>query len=103
MSVYRFQRAASARLDEIYHYTAREWGAEQAERYLRGLFARLDDLAARRLPWRHIPAEFGVTGFYCRYERHFIYLKMLEDDSLGVVTILHERMHQIDAFRDDAV
>ena len=38
MSVVRVQEAASHRLDEIYRYTRDQWGAEQAERYITGLF-----------------------------------------------------------------
>ena len=100
MSGYRVQRTAGDRLDEIYVYTRDQWGEAQAEQYIRGLFARFEAIAAREFPWRAIPAEFGVTGYVCRYERHFIYWKMLEDSTVGIVTILHERMHQIDHFRD---
>ena len=34
----RIQEAASHRLDEIYRYTRDQWGVEQAERYITGLF-----------------------------------------------------------------
>lgn len=101
MTRYRVQRAAGDRLDEIYVYTREQWGEAQAERYIRGMFARFEEIAARAFPWRAIPAEFGVSGFVCRYERHFIYWKLLEDGAIGIVTILHEKMHQIERFRDD--
>ena len=48
-----------------------------------------------------IPAEFGVEGFFFRYERHFVYWRHLSNGDIGVVTILHERMHRIDRFRED--
>jgi len=102
MAGFRVQEAASRRLDDIYSYSRDTWGEEQAERYLRDLFACFGDIAARRIPWRAIPAEFGVDGYYTRRGRHYIYWKILEDDTVGIVTILHERMHQIDRFRDDA-
>ncbi|WP_221796209.1 type II toxin-antitoxin system RelE/ParE family toxin [Aquisediminimonas sediminicola] len=101
MSAYRIQRSAGERLDEIYVYTREIWGEEQAERYIRGLFTRFDDIAARAFPWRPIPADFGVSGYVCHYESHFIYWKILSDGTVGIVTILHERMHQIGRFRDD--
>lgn len=101
MSGYRVQRTAGDRLDEIYVYTRDQWGEAQAEQYIHGLFARFEAIAARDFPWRAIPAEFGVAGYVCRYERHFIYWKLLEDGTVGIVTILHEKMHQIDRFRDD--
>jgi len=52
-------------------------------------------------PSKPIPAECGVEGFFFRYERHFVYWRHLLNGDIGIVTILHERMHQIDRFRDD--
>ena len=98
----RVQAAASHRLDEIYRYTRDRWGAEQAERYLTGLFAAFDLIESRGVFSKPIPAEFGVEGFYFRYERHVVYWRRLSNGDIGIVTILHERMHQIDRFRDDA-
>jgi toxin ParE1/3/4 len=97
----RVQAAAGHRIDEIYRHTLDTWGEAQAERYIRGLFARFEAIAARDLPWRPIPAEFGVDGYVCRYEKHLIYWKLLAGGDIGIVTVLHDRMHQIDRFRDD--
>jgi plasmid stabilization system protein ParE len=36
-----------------------------------------------------------------RYERHFVYWRRLSNGDIGIVTVLHERMHQIGRFRDD--
>lgn len=33
----------------------------------------------------------GVSGFVYRYERHFIYWKLMEDGAVGIVTILYEK------------
>jgi toxin ParE1/3/4 len=101
MSGYRVQERAADRLEEIYRYTQGNWGVEQAERYVRGLFGRFEAISTRSFPWRPVPAEFGVDGFVCRYEKHLIYWRVLSDGSVGIVSILHERMHQIERFRDD--
>jgi len=98
---FRVQSAAAHRIDEIYDYTVEVWGEAQAERYIRGLFDRFEAIAARRFPWRPIPAAFGVDGYVCRYEQHLIYWKVLADGHVGIVTVLHERMHRIDRFRRD--
>ncbi|HWL47685.1 MAG TPA: type II toxin-antitoxin system RelE/ParE family toxin, partial [Sphingomonadaceae bacterium] len=82
-------------------YTRDTWGEEQAVHYIRGLFERFGAIAARKVPWRPVPAEFGVDGFYSRYEYHYIYWGLLSDGGVGIVTVLHERMHQIDRFRED--
>lgn len=102
MASYRVQQAASRRIDEIYVYTRDIWGPDQAERYIRGMFTRFEHIATRQIPWRDVPPEFNVDGFYCRYEHHYIYWRVLTDGAVGIVTILHERMHQIDQFRNDA-
>ena len=101
MAVFRVQDRAGRRLDAIYVYTRDTCGDEQAARYIRGLFERFDEIAARKIPWRPVPAEFGVDGFYCRYEHHYVYWRVLSDDAVGIVTVLHERMHQLDRFRED--
>ena len=101
MAAVRVQEAASHRLDEIYRYTRDRWGAEQADRYIIGLFEAFDRIEAHAVTSRPVPAEFGVEGYVLRYERHFIYWRRLSNGDVGIVTILHERMHQIDRLRED--
>ncbi len=101
MSGIRVQAAAVHRIDEIYRHTEETWSEAQAERYIQGLFARFEAIDMRRFPWRPIPAAFGVDGYVCRYEKHLIYWKILADGAIGIVTVLHERMHQMERFRDD--
>lgn len=102
MAAFRIQDRASHRLDDIYVYTRDTWGEAQATRYIRGLFERFGEIAAQKVPWRPIPAEFGVDGFYARYEHHYIYWRVLSDGAVGIVAVLHERMHQLERFHEDA-
>lgn len=97
----RIQDAASLRLDEIYRYTRDRWGAEQADRYITELFAAFGRIVGGGVASRPVPAEFGVDGFYFRQAHHVVYWRRLSNGDVGIVTILHERMHQIDRFRDD--
>ncbi len=101
MAAVRIQEAASHRLDEIYRYTLDRWGADQADRYITGLFEAFDRIETRGVMSRPVPAEFCVDGYFFRYERHFVYWRRLSNGDIGIVTILHERMHQIDRFRED--
>jgi len=101
MAAIRVQEAASHRLDEIYRYTRDRWGTEQADRYVTGLFQAFDVIEAHGVMSRPIPAAFGVEGYVFRYERHFVYWRRLSNGDIGIVTILHARMHQIDRFRED--
>ena len=40
------------------------------------------------------PPKLGVEGYFFKYERHFVYWRHLSNGDIGIVTILHERMHQ---------
>jgi toxin ParE1/3/4 len=98
--VVRIQAAASHRLDDIYVYRRGRGGKKQADRYIKGLFEAFDKIERHGIVSRPIPAEFGVDGFLFRYEHHIVYWRRLSNGDIGIVTILHERMHQIDRFRE---
>jgi Plasmid stabilization system protein len=101
MAEFRVSAIAGQRLDEIYAYTRERWGDAQAEAYVRGRFDCFGRIARRDVLWRAIPAEFGVDGYYGKCEHHYVYWRRLGDGIVGIVTILHERMHQMDRFRED--
>ncbi|MEN3974485.1 type II toxin-antitoxin system RelE/ParE family toxin [Emcibacter sp. SYSU 3D8] len=101
MAAVRIQQAASHRLDDIYRYTRDRWGTDHADRYITGLFGAFERIDRHGVASRPIPAEFGVEGYFFRYERHFVYWRRLSSGKIGIVTILHERMHQMDRFRED--
>jgi toxin ParE1/3/4 len=44
-AAYALRELAVADLEAIWVYTVEQWGVEQAERYLKGLFACFEDLA----------------------------------------------------------
>ncbi|MFV0444315.1 MAG: type II toxin-antitoxin system RelE/ParE family toxin [Planctomycetaceae bacterium] len=97
----RVQEAASLCLDDIYRYTRDRWGEVQADRYLTGMFEAFEQIETHGVASKPIPAEFGVEGFFFRYEHHFVYWRRLSGGDIGIVAILHERMHQIDSFKED--
>ena len=61
----------------------------------------IPELASGGVFSRPVPAAFEVDGCFFRYERHYVYWKTLSNGDIGIVTILHERMHRMDRFRDD--
>ena len=101
MTAIRIQEAASHRLDEIYRYTKERWGQKQADRYINALFEAFEKIDSRGVTSKPIPAEFGVDGFFFRHEKHIVYWRRLSNGHIGIVTILHERMHRIEHFRED--
>ena len=101
MTRVRVQEAASRRIDEIYVYSRQRWGTERADAYITGLFESFGRIASDGVFSRPIPVELEVDGYYFRYERHHVYWKTLSNGDIGIVTVLHERMHQMDRLRDD--
>ena len=92
--VVHVEQAASRRLDEIYARTRANLGAEQAPGYIEGMFAAFAKIDTHGVLSRPVPAEFGVAGVYLRCERHLVYGRMFPSGDIGIVTILHARMHQ---------
>lgn len=101
MAGYLIQGAASYRIDEIYQYTLKKWGSDRAKAYIEGLFDSFAKVVTREVLSRPVPAEFGIDGYFYRYEKHFVYWRFLASGDVGIVTVLHERMHQIERFNRD--
>ena len=101
MTQVRVQEAASQRIDGIYRYSLERWGADRADAYVSGLFEAFEKIGSGGVLSRPIPAELGVNGSFFRYERHYVYWRTLGDGDIGIVTVLHERMHQLGRFRED--
>jgi len=96
----KIQNAASLKIDEIYRYTLKNWGEIQAKIYINGLFESFNNIGSGLIVSYSIPAAFGINGFYFRYEKHYVYWKYLDSCDIGIVTVLHERMHQIKQFSE---
>jgi len=89
---YRFSPAADKRQDEIWAYTVQTWGEDQAVRYIKGLHKAIQNAAADPKSWHKVNSPNFPNIFYIRYEKHFIFFRLLSDGVLGVIDILHERM-----------
>ena len=90
MTRYRLSPAAECDLQEIFDYTAQQWGLQQALRYLEKLEAACDVLAAS--PAAGIDSQ-EVRAGYRRHGvgRHVIYFQRT-DYGVAVIRILHGRM-----------
>jgi plasmid stabilization system protein ParE len=97
----RVQESDSLRLDEIYRSTRDRWGETQAVTAITGLFAAFEQIETRGVASRPVPVEFGVDGYFFRYERHFVYWRRLGNGDIDIVAILHERMRQMARFGED--
>ncbi len=101
MTSIRVQEAAALRIDEIWRYSLAQWGEARADDYVTGLFEAFEGIVTGAAASRAIPAPFGVDGYAFRCEQHFVYWKRLANGDIGIVTVLHERMHWIGRLRED--
>jgi toxin ParE1/3/4 len=90
MAEYRLYPAAESDLEDIWKYTGREWGLEQAELYTDLLIASFQVLAEAP---KSAPACDHIRSGYRRrnVERHMIYFR-ITDYGIAIIRILHARM-----------
>jgi len=81
---------AAEDLHEISRYTLSQWGEEQEDRYLRGLYSKLNEIAADPARWRFRNDLFPDCQV-SRFGRHII-LFICDGNVLTVVRILHRAM-----------
>ena len=96
---YRFFPAADMAQDKIWDYTSNKWGEAQAEKYIKGLHRHIEQLAEKQKLWRPLPTRFVIPldlktkAYFSLYEKHYIFFRELSGGVLGVMSILHEKMH----------
>jgi toxin ParE1/3/4 len=90
MPTYRKTRRADEDLQEIYRYTRRTWGRDQAVRYLRGLEQRFTALADNPLAGlaREDLRPPGLRSFV--HGSHVIFYQP-QPDGVLIVRVLHGR------------
>ena len=99
MSGYLFYPAADAAQDRIWRDSVAAWGEAQAIRYIQGLHTHLLTLSQTPALWRKLPARLAVPAdlkldaYFSRYERHYIFFRVLSGDRIGVLSLLHDRMN----------
>ena len=94
MAEYCFSPRAQQDLDEIFDYTAAQWGLQQALNY-----TDIIEVACANLT---VAPQLAQDCFYIRrgyqrqsVERHVIYFLMLSDGNIEIIRILHQRMEAI--------
>lgn len=104
MSLYRLYPRADKQQDKIWQYTVEQWSIEQAEKYIHGLHVHFQKLANKEKPWRKLPQtkmRISKDAYFSRYEKHFIFFRELPDDTIGIISILHEVMDIPTRLRSD--
>lgn len=98
---YRFLPAALRRVREIWDYTDAQWGTDQADAYVRGLYDAVEYVSENREGWQPVTDSELDDIYVFKYTRHFVFFRELRDGSLGVASILHERMNVPERLWDD--
>ena len=77
-------------LDEIWNYTAKRWGIDQAEIYTRQLWRHIQTVAVQPTMGRPCPE---IRDGYHKYlsGSHFLFYRLI-DGGVDIIRILHERM-----------
>jgi len=102
MAANKIYQAAKERILEIWDYTERTWGEEQADKYVRGLADAINAAHGKRHQWRRVVDESLSGVFFIRYQHHYLFFRELSGGTLGVISVLHENMDIPARLREDS-
>ena len=88
-------------IKDIWRYTEKTWGEDQANAYVQGLYQAVYKIADDRRLWRPVPHEHTQNIFFTRYKHHYIFFRALSTGQLGIVSVLHEKMNIPSRLKDD--
>ncbi len=94
--------SAQARLLEIWDYTEKKWGMDQADSYVQNLVDAINNLQKHRRHWKPVRNEALKGVFFCRHRYHYIFFREFPSKTLGVISILHENMDIPSRLKEDA-
>jgi len=91
MAKFRFTNKAVDDLSKIWNYTADVWPENQAEKYYRQLMAFCKEAASNpRLGKSYEKLADDLFGLKANH--HIIFYRIISNDEIEVIRILHERM-----------
>jgi toxin ParE1/3/4 len=91
MIKYSLTNEAVKGLEEIWFYTCKKWSVEQADRYYNLIIDEIEYIALN--PLLGNPIDFIKQGYKSsKVKSHLVFYKMINDDQILVVRILHQRM-----------
>jgi toxin ParE1/3/4 len=99
MSGWKLSRRARKDLAEVWYYSNRQWGPEQADRHIAGLQEACGKLAANPSLGRPLPEVPKEVRQYL-YGSHVIVYQM-DGEQVYVARILHEAMDHLRHLRKE--
>jgi len=91
MAEYTLKKSAENDLEEIWHYTAKNWGTTQAVEYTHKLEQIFSVLADNPLMCRE-RFEFDPPTRIHHHASHLIVYLLTNNDHIKIIRILHESM-----------
>ncbi|MCQ2174496.1 MAG: type II toxin-antitoxin system RelE/ParE family toxin [Bacteroidales bacterium] len=92
MAEYHLTNKAVQDLDAIWAYTLKTWSEKQADEYYSSLVETFVSIAKRpcHLDKEYIEIHRGLYRRSCH--KHLVFYRLVENDDIEIVRILHERM-----------
>lgn len=93
--LYSFHPAADEQQTEIWLYTHKNWGAEQADKYIDGLHEQLSKVAQDFSLLRNVPVQAIKDIKFFHYGRHYVFVREAAihlAEKIQVLTLLHDSM-----------
>ena len=87
---YTYSRKAERDLKDIFLYTAREFGLDQANKYQQGLATAAESIAVNPKLGRSC-SEIGIGYHRLEYQHHILFYRIRHSD-VFIVRVLHNRM-----------
>ncbi len=98
MKPYILTPAAERDFDEIWHYTYKKWGQNQANRYLDLLEESCSKIHRDKALWKTFDSiREGLKSLKC--EHHYIFFKHNEHNIPVIIAVLHERMNWVNRLK----
>ena len=101
MAKYAIYKPANVALDKIWQYSVESWGEQKAEAYIEGLFDTMQKAADREIFWRKLREQTMLDAYSVEYLRHYLFFRELEDDLIGVISIIHEQRDVVPVLEKD--
>ena len=97
---YRISEKAIADLEEIWFYTYNKWAIKQADRYHNLIIGEIEYISDNFELSRKM--DYIRPGYrMSKVKSHLIFYKILEDDTILIIRILHQSMEIENRLKDD--
>ncbi len=91
MGKYKLTNQAVVDLNGIWEYTFFEWSEKQADKYYNSLLESCEEIANNPNLGRHYK-EVREDLFGIPTNKHIIFYRIIDENSIEITRILHERM-----------